>query len=453
MQRKTVFIRGALCALPDGASECTIAVWDGKIASIGRFDPPDGAEIVEANGLVALPGAVDSHVHFHMPTADGGYNADDFSTGSTCAICGGTTTVVDFASPVEGKSWTEGVRRRRAEADGQVFCDYGLHMEVTGAFEQDITRLGELADAGVKVLKIYTTYGSDRYPREKLPALFREAKRLSLRILAHCEDDEIIQETKRRMLAAGRTGAALHAESRPAAAEAAAVRELIGLAEESGAELIIAHVSTGEAGELVAKARKRGVAVYAETCPHYLLLTEELYADKEPQRIIMTPPLRTASDNALLWELLASGDIGMASTDHCPFLLEQKLAEPTCFGAVPGVGGCENLVSLLFSEGYQKGRLSLPQLAERLSGEAARLYGLSPCKGVLAEGADADIVLIDPNAPRVLTAAKEHSNAGYSIWEGFRVGCTVRRVYLRGELVSTGGEPVGSPNGKYLFAK
>ena len=175
MQNKPVFICGALCALPDGESECTIAVRDGKIAFIGRFDPVDGAEIVEANGLVALPGAVDSHVHFHMPTADGGYNADDFSTGSTCAICGGTTTVVDFASPVEGKSWTEGVRRRRAEADGQVFCDYGLHMEVTGAFEQDITRLGELADAGVKVLKIYTTYGTDQYPREKLSALFREA--------------------------------------------------------------------------------------------------------------------------------------------------------------------------------------------------------------------------------------------------------------------------------------
>ena len=453
MQNKPVFIRGALCALPDGASECTIVVRDGKIASIGRFEPVEGAEIVEAGGLVALPGAVDSHVHFHMPTADGGYNADDFSTGSTCAVCGGTTSVVDFASPVEGKSWTEGVRRRRAEADGQVFCDYSLHMEVTGAFRQDITRLGELADAGVKVLKIYTTYGADQYPREKLSALFREAKRLNLRILAHCEDDEIIQETRRRMLAAGRNGASLHAESRPAAAEAAAAGDLIGLAERMGAELIIAHVSTGEAGELIAKARKRGVAVYAETCPHYLLLTDERYAGKEPQRTIMTPPLRTANDNAILWELLASGDIGMASTDHCPFLLERKLAEPTCFGAVPGVGGCENLVSLLFSEGYQKGRLSLPQLIQRLSGEAARLYGLSPRKGALCEGADADFVLIDPNAPRELTASKEHSNARYSIWEGFRVGCTVRRVYLRGELVSIGGEPVGSPNGKYLFAK
>ncbi len=453
MQNKLLFIRGALCVLPDGASECNIAVRDGKIASIGRFDPVEGAEIVEAKGLVALPGTVDSHVHFHMPTANGSYNADDFSIGSACAVCGGTTSVVDFASPAEGASWTEGVCRRRAEADGQVFCDYGLHMEVTGAFRQDITRLNELADAGVKVLKIYTTYGVDQYPREKLPVLFNEAKRLNLRILAHCENDDIIQNTKRRMLAAGQTGAALHAESRPAAAEVAAVKELIQLAEQTGAELIIAHVSTGEAGNLIANARARGVKVYAETCPHYLLLTEERYAGKEPQRTIMTPPLRTANDNAILWELLASGDIGMASTDHCPFLLEQKLAEQTCFGAVPGVGGCENLVSLLFSEGYQKGRLSLTQLAERLSGEAARLYGLSPRKGALCEGADADIVLIDPNAPRKLTAAKEHSNAGYSIWEGFQVGCTVRRIYLRGELVSLDGEPVGSPNGKYLFAQ
>ncbi|MEN6593745.1 MAG: amidohydrolase family protein [Clostridiaceae bacterium] len=453
MQKRQFFIRGALCALPDGVRTCDIVISDGRIASIGRFDTPEGAEIVEAGGFVALPGAVDSHVHFHMPTANGGFNADDFLTGSTCAVCGGTTTVVDFASPVEGASWTEGVRRRRAEADGQVFCDYGLHMEATGAFEQDITRLHELVDAGVRVLKIYTTYGADQYPREKLPALFAEAKRLNLRILAHCEDDEIIRKTKIRMLASGQTGAALHAQSRPEAAEIAAVRELIGLAEQTGAELIIAHVSTGEAGLLIKKARKRGVNVYAETCPHYLLLNETLYAEKEPQRFIMTPPLRTERDNGILWELLASGDLGMASTDHCPFSLEQKLTEPTCFEAIPGVGGCENLVSLLFSEGYQKGRLNLTQLAKRLSGEAARLYGLAPEKGALAVGADADLILIDPNAPRVLTSSEEHSNAGYSIWEGFRVGCTVRRVYLRGELVSLDGEPVGSPNGKYLFAQ
>lgn len=452
-KKRGLLIQNALCFYGGAERAQDIFIEGETIARVGRLEPPEGAEVFDARGLVALPGAVDSHVHFHMPTANGGYNADDFSAGSACAVCGGTTSVVDFASPVENGSWTEGVRRRRAEADGRVYCDYGLHMEVTGAFEQDITRLGELKDAGVRVLKIYTTYGADRYPREKLPALFREAKRLGFAILAHCEEDELLQEQKRAMLAKGRNGAALHAVSRPAEAEARAVNELLALAESIGTELIVAHVSSGEAGLAVAAARRRGVNVYAETCPHYLLLDDSLYDGTEPQKYIMTPPLRTKRDNEILWELLQNGDVGMVSTDHCPFLLREKLAEPTCFGAVPGVGGCENLVSLLYSEGVQKGRLTLGQLYERLAGEAARRYALAPRKGALTVGSDADITLIDPNAKRTLTAAREHSRAGYSIWEGFEVGCSVRAVFLRGQLAACDGEPVGEPTGQYLFAR
>lgn len=452
MESRPVLVKGAKTAVCSHTGSCDILIADGIIADTGKIDPPEGARVIDASGLVALPGAVDSHVHFFMPTADGKRNADDFFTGSKCAVCGGTTSVVDFASPVLNGNWTDGVNARRAEADGNVFCDYGLHMEVTGAFDQDVSRLSELKDAGVRVLKIYTTYGTDQYPKEKLPALFCEAKRLNMAVLAHCEDDAIIQKTKHRMLNGGRDAASLHAISRPASAEIAAVKELIALAEQIGTELIVAHVSSGEAGLLIADARKRGVNVSAETCPHYLLQNDERYAGPEPQRYIMTPPLRTKRDNEILWDLLKSGDIGMISTDHCPFKLEEKLREPTCFGAIPGIGGCENMVSLLFSEGYQKGRLTLVQLYDRLSAQAARIYGLCPQKGALSVGSDADVVLIDPDAPRVLSAKTEHGGTGYSVWEGFEVGCTVRYVFLRGRLVSKDGEPVGTPRGRFLHA-
>jgi dihydropyrimidinase len=447
---RPICIQNARAVTPEGVEVHDILIRDGKIAAVGKIATPDGARAVDASGLIALPGAVDSHVHFEMPTAEGGRNADDFYAGSMGAVCGGTTSVVDFASPVEGGSWTDGISARRARAGGRVYCDYGLHMEVTGEFDQDIARLYELRDAGVRVLKIYTTYGADRYPREKLPALFGQAKRLGLAILAHCEDDDILQQTKRQMLANGQIAASLHAKSRPAGAEVSAVRELVALSERTGAELIVAHVSTGEAGLMIAQARRRGAPVHAETCMHYLLLNDGLYDGLEPQRYIMTPPLRKPEDCETLWELLASGDIGMVSSDHCPFPLRQRLAEPTCFGAAPGVDGCEALVSLLFSEGYQKGRLTLPQLTGRLSGEAARRYGFYPKKGALRGGLDADIALIDPCAKRTLSAAHEHGKAGYSIWEGFEVGCTPRYVFLRGKLVSRDGEPVGEPGGEYL---
>lgn len=334
-QGQRLLIQNALCFREGREQALDLLIEGDTIARVGHMEPSEGAAVLDAGGLAALPGAVDSHVHFHMPAGNGRFNADDFAAGSACAVCGGTASVVDFASPAENESWTEGVRRRRAQADGYIRCDYGLHMEVTGAFKQDIARLGELRDAGVRVLKIYTTYGADRYPREKLPALFREAKKQGFAVLAHCEDDEYLQSQKRRMLAAGQSDAALHAASRPAEAEVRAAKELIALSESIGTELIIAHVSAGETGQAVAAARRRGVNVHAETCPHYLLLNDSFYAGTDPQRFIMTPPLRTTRDNEVLWELLASGDIGMVSTDHCPFLLGEKLAEPTCFGAVP----------------------------------------------------------------------------------------------------------------------
>lgn len=450
MHKKSVLIKNVKAVTPSGAVDTDILIEGGKITRLEKGIAAENCPCFDASGLVALPGAIDSHVHFQIPTPDGGINADDFSAGSAAAVCGGITTYVDFASPVENKGWADGVNARKAQADGNTYADYALHMEVTGAFYQDIEKLEDIAKEGIRVLKIYTTYGADRFPDEDMERLFANAKKNGLAILAHCEDDELVTQLKASFIAEGRTGAARHGESRPAKAETNSVKALIAVAEKTGAELIIAHVSSGESGDIIADARKRGVKVYAETCPHYLLLTDSCYEGAEPQKYIMTPPLRKQEDNAKLWQHVINGDIGMISTDHCPYTPEQKMKADSCFDVLPGVGGCESMPSLMFSEGYQKGRLTLEQLAERISSEAAKRYGLYPNKGAIAVGSDADLLIMDPNAQRKITAEEEHSNAGYTIFEGYPVGCTVRRVYLGGELMVENGKLLGSAEGKYL---
>lgn len=450
MHKRPVLIQNVKAVTPNGVVDTDILMSQGRISRVEKGISADGCDCFDASGLIALPGAIDSHVHFQIPTPDGGFNADDFAAGSAAAVCGGITTYVDFAGPLPDKGWADGVNARKAQADGNTYADYALHMEVTGAFYQDIEKLEDIAAEGIKVLKIYTTYGADKFPREDMERLFANAAKLDLAILAHCEDDDMIARIKEEFVAQGRTGAERHGESRPAKAEAEAVRELIQIAEKTGVELIIAHVSSGEAGDIIADARKRGVRVYAETCPHYLLLTDSCYQGSEPQKYIMTPPLRTQNDCGRLWEHVINGDIGMISTDHCPYTPEQKMKADSCFDVLPGVGGCESMPTLMFSEGYQKGRITLEQLGERISSEAAKIYGLYPRKGAIAVGSDADLLIMDPNASRNITAAEEHSNAGYTIFEGYPVGCTVRRVYLRGELVAENGKLLGSTEGKYL---
>lgn len=448
----SLLIKNGLVVTETEVLHADLLVEGERIAKIGGGLPDTADTVIDAAGKILLPGAIDSHVHFYMKTA-AGRNADDFTAGSACAICGGTTTVVDFAGPVEGAGFAQSFRLRKAEADGNIHTDYALHMEVTGEFEQDYDDLASLLPEGVRALKIYTTYGASRVPDEKLPALFQKAAELGLIMLAHCEDDELVTSLKREFIAEGKTQARFHGDSRPVEAETKSIEKIMTLAHEANMRLIIAHISSGKGGRLVQAARARGWDVSGETCPHYLLLTDERYLGENPQRFIMTPPLRKAEDNEQLWKLVTGGDVGMISTDHCPFTLTDKLSKEGCFEAIPGIGGCESMVSLLFSEGYAKGRLTLNELASRLSTQAAKLYGLYPKKGVLAEGADADIVIIDPDVDRTLSAKTEHSSAGYTVYEGFAVKGKPVYTILRGEIAAKDGELTAKEcRGQYVKA-
>ena len=448
-------IKGGQVVLENDVKALDIAVEGERILALGENLPVKDADtVIDAAGRIVMPGIIDSHVHFNMKTASGGHNADDFVTGSACAAVSGVTTVVDFADPQENMTLPEALHARAKEANGNCYTDYSFHMEITNEYPIDFDEIALLPAEGIRALKIYTTYGKTELPAERLPAFFEAAAKANMITLVHAEDNAIILATRELFKATGRTQAKYHGESRPIAAEVSAIRSILPLAEKAGAQIIIAHISSGEGANLVAKARAAGQKVYGETCPHYLLLTDDCYQMEKPQRFIMTPPLRKSADNEQLWGRVISGDIDKISTDHCPFKLSDKIAIDSCFDSIPGIGGTETLLPLMFYEGYLKGRLSLLDLSNRLSLAAAKLYGLYPQKGVIAVGSDADLVIIDPDEEYTITADRYPSRAGYTVYEGRRVKGLPKLTMLRGEIIARGGKIVaGCKQGRFVKAQ
>lgn len=448
-------LKGGQVVLENAVQTLDIAVEGERILALKENLPvKEGDTVIDATGRIVMPGVIDSHVHYYMQTAKGGRNADDFVTGSACAAVSGITTVVDFAGPQENLTLPEALLARAEEAKGNCYTDYSFHMEITNECPVDFAQISLLPSMGIRALKIYTTYGDTQLPPERLPAFFEAAANAGMITLVHAEDNAIILATRELFKATGRTKAKYHGESRPIAAETSAIRSILPLAEKAGAQVIIAHISSGEGASLVAKARANGQMVYGETCPHYLLLTDECYQMENPQRFIMTPPLRKSADNEQLWAHVVSGDIDKISTDHCPFKLSDKIAVDSCFEAIPGIGGTETLLPLMFYEGYLKGRLSLLDLSKRLSLAAAKLYGLYPQKGVIAVGSDADLVIIDPNEEYTITADRYPSRAGYTVYEGRRSKGLPTLTMLRGEIIARDGKIVAScKQGRFVKAQ
>lgn len=417
----SLIIKNGLLVLENGTMKADLKAEYGKIAGIGEsIEAEAGDEIFDASEKIIMPGVIDAHVHYHMKTASG-RTADNFETGSMAAAFGGVTSFIDYASPVEGKTMLEALQEREKEARGHSYLDYSFHMEVTNEFPQDFGQLEELVQYGITSLKIYTTYGSTQLPYERIPALLQRAKAAGMLLTVHAEDDEIVTALKKRFVNEGKTAPAYHGDSRPHLAETTAVERLLGMAGEIGATVHFVHISTGMGAELIRKARQSGLAAFGETCPHYLLLTDECYKGTEAQKFIMTPPLRKKEDNEMLWSGITDGTLQCITTDHCAFNIRDKMAAQSCFDVIPGIGGSETLLPLMFSEGYSKGRLSLRELSKLLSTNPAKLFGLYPQKGSISVGSDADLVVVNPGKKMILQGKNLHSAAEYTVFEDFEV--------------------------------
>ena len=425
----------------------------GRVACLGEFDYPPDTPTIDAAGRLVMPGIVDAHVHLE-DVGDGGVRtADDFTSGTRAAAAGGTTTVIDFVSPARDQSPSEAVAIRRRQAEGRVIVDYALHCCIPEAARFTAEEAARLLAEGISSIKLFTVYAGLALDTLSLYQIMLRAAEAGLTVSLHAETGEIVEHYRQEFAAAGKKEPQYHAWSRPWFAELEAVQRALALNAAAGARLYFVHVTTGAALEAIARARRDGQDVWAETCPHYLLFNESALRGRDGGKYIMSPPLRRPEDSAALWSGLARGEIQVVATDHCPFPLSAKVGRP--FNEVPnGVGSIELLFGLLLSEGVlapDRPRLTPTRLVAAVSTNPARFFGLYPRKGHLAPGADADLIIVDPLKTRTVRAADLHGGEDHSIYEGFTLRGAVETTIARGEVVYDRGRVLGSPGrGRYL---
>lgn len=432
-------IRSGRVALASGWAPCEIGISEGRIAALGHG--LGGREVIEAEGQWVLPGGIDTHCHLDQPVWSGAPNADDFASGSLSAAFGGTTCIVPFGMPGPGHSTVDALDRALACAQGRSILDYGLHAVVTAGTGGDVAhQLGALAERGVTSVKVFTTYEGFAVGDDLLLDVLEAAAGLGLTVMVHAENDAMIRRARARLVARGQTAMAFHAVAHSEAAEREAVHRVLALDEATGARVTIVHVSSSQSGEEIERGRARVVPVVAETCPQYVFLgAEDLDRPAaDAARFMFSPPARTRASRDYLWQALADGRIDLWSSDHSPYYLADKLgraAEPGFHTTVSGVPGLETRLPLLFSDGLLAGRLTLARYLDLTSRRAAEIYGLDHCKGEIAVGKDADLVLWDPRRTWRLSPAVLHSRVDFTPFDGREITGKPVTVLLRGEPV------------------
>jgi dihydropyrimidinase len=432
-----------------------VLIHDEKIEAVGSFDPEDADEVIDAKGRLVLPGGVDPHTHLDAPLK-GTITADDFLSGTIAAAVGGTTTIIDFPVQTRGEDPRASHEAWYARAEGKAVVDWGLHQVISDLPEAYLPAIDDLIDRGVSSFKLFMAYPGTRMVDDGtlMMAMRRTAERGGL-ILLHAENGMAIDVLEREARSQGISGPIGNKLTRPPATEAEATSRAIRLSELVGAPIYVVHLCASEALAEIRAARGRGLPVYAETCPHYLLLTEAKLSEPgfEGAKYVMCPPLRSEENQEALWLGLATGDIQVVATDHTPFrFADQKILGQDDFAKIPnGVPGIEWRTCLMYHFGVGQGRFSINRLVELLAANPAKLFGLYPRKGEIAPGSDADIVLVAPERQVHYSAAAQATTSDYNPYEGWNTVGAVETVLLRGEVIVSNGRFVGRKGqGRFL---
>ncbi len=454
MQFDTVIRNGTLIS-SWGKIQADIGITGEKITAIERN--LHGDKEINASDMLVIPGAIDPHVHLQMPVGETS-SSDDWFTGTRAAVCGGTTTVIDFVEPVPGETLQAALEKRKNEALPKTVADFGLHMTITDSHPETLRQIPQIIEEGVNSFKCYLTYEGFRLTDEQLIQVLIAVKEADGFVMIHAENDAAITYLKQELLNAHKTSPQFHSESRPAITEIEAVTRALALAEVTKSVVYLVHLSTAGAAQAIHESKRRHVNCFAETCPQYLLLDERELSRPgfEGAKFVCSPPLRTENDQEALWEGLFNKIIDTVGTDHCPFFYSsQKELGRDDFTKIPGgIPGIESRLALLHSFGVLENRISLERWVEVCCTAPARIFGLYPQKGSLQEGSDADIVIFDPRQKRLLTHSLLHENVDYTPYEGMELIGYPISTFVRGNLQFHQGNFIGKAgNGRFLTCK
>ena len=456
-------IKGGTVITAIDQTEADVLIDDRKVvALLARDHSVEADEVIDATAKLVIPGGIDVHTHMELPFG-GTFAADTFETGTRAAAWGGTTTIVDFAVQTVGESAMEGWEAWMEKARDKCAIDYGFHMITGDINDQTLKEMELLVREGVTSFKMFMAYPGVFYSDDgQIVRAMQKAAEDGATVCMHAENGIAIDVLVAQALDRGETDPMNHGLVRRSILEGEATHRAIRLAEMTGAQLYIVHLSAKEALDEVIDARDRGLNVFAETCPQYLFLSlDNLGNGFDGAKYVCSPPLRdeSAGHQERLWQGLRTNDLQVVSTDHCPFCMgdhhtfgTQKQLGRDDFSKIPnGMPGVENRMELLYSGGVEDGRISLNRFVEITATTPAKMFGMYPKKGTIAVGSDADIVILDPAGQHVISVDTHHMDVDYSAYEGWEMTGKVETVLSKGKVVIADDQYVGSPgDGEYI---
>ena len=450
-----LLLKSGTCVSGDKSEVCDILIQDEKIKEIKKNIKADiNTKVIDCSGKLVFSGFIDGHTHLES-FIGGTQTIDDFESGTRAAISGGTTTIVDYgAGPMKAESLTHYFNDVQSKASKHSYCDYGIHMSITAWSDTIKKEIKEMISKGVTSFKLYTTYDS-MLNDEELFSVMQELAKEKLLVTVHCENNGIIQKLRKDVSDKEKSKVRNHYLTRPDITEAVEVNKIIAMAKITKCPFLCVHITSKKAFVELVKAKKDNNEIYTETCPQYLLFDDSVYEKgfKEASKFVCAPPIRKKQDNVALIDGIKNKTIDIVSTDHCSFTLKQKALGKNDYTKIPGGVNMIQQRSLVIYQLVVNKKITKERMAQVLSENPARLFGLYEKKGFLKKNYDADIVIINPKKTTTYSYKTQYSKSDYSLLEGKKMKGYIEKVFLRGKLVVDDNKVLDTQKGKYLKRK